>query len=726
MSRPSLAIPLGAIEGLSDRNVRGAVTAADVADLAASIGAVDLIHPLVVEAVPAQVGAFGRVYRVLDGGRRYMALLTMRDDLATIDDSYRVPCVVLEADDEDDAREISLAANVLRRDLHPVEEFEAFARLAAEGKSVEVIAADFGRSIRFVRQRLALDRLSPRVRALWREGRIGSDVAAAFTKASDQAGQDAFLDESAMRGSLPSLYEVTRQFGHQGGIRADKAEAVYVGLEAYQAAGGAIDDNLFQDWSICEDGALLKRLAREKMLREGGDILERTGFGTCLIADDVEKSWDWGRLPIDLIAADRDAIADIERRVEDAEQAAEDEDDFDRLLESFEAERDTIRMRAILRGSTADQRAQAAIFLTLTYQGTLNVDYGRTSPKVTKAAAAAARATAAAADGASSGATQIEPERKPTKAVIECIDEARVQAFAELIAARPNLALLLCTAALRATSNRSPLRVAATGRNGTILDHTAISLGSAMTELLTLPDRNHLLDAFARVVAQTVVMVTPTYERNGGRADPDQVDAMTQLLAHYARDAYAPAMTAALNYPAYFAAATRAAALAAIEECGGDVNAARKLKADQVAAQAAELAKDKAWLPADLRAPAPIKGKPVDLASNAEGEAVSLADAMAGAIEADTQAPVTDAESAVAEYLSWACVEEEGATVEVDDLYDAFKAGAGLEAVYAVPNGYVFDKAIGALGFDGEFRDGQFNYSGLRLAFALAQPQAAE
>ena len=67
-----------------------------------------------------------------------------------------VPCRVLDGEGVDGS-EASLAENVVRQDMHPADQFEAFqAGLHEGGTGIEDIAARFGVSAHTVRQRLRL------------------------------------------------------------------------------------------------------------------------------------------------------------------------------------------------------------------------------------------------------------------------------------------------------------------------------------------------------------------------------------------------------------------------------------------------------------------------------------------------------------------------------------------------------------------------------------------
>ena len=79
-------------------------------------------------------------------------------------------------DTEHNGAEISLAENAIRTDMHPADQYEAFAKLHDEdGMSAEDIAARFGVTAAVVRQRLKLGAVSPKLRALYRKGEMNLD-----------------------------------------------------------------------------------------------------------------------------------------------------------------------------------------------------------------------------------------------------------------------------------------------------------------------------------------------------------------------------------------------------------------------------------------------------------------------------------------------------------------------------------------------------------------------
>ncbi|MDR6336362.1 ParB/RepB/Spo0J family partition protein [Xanthobacter flavus] len=118
-----------------------------------------LLQGLNVRAVVDPDGVETGMYEIPAGGRRYRALelLVKRKRLAR---TAPVPCIVREGGI---AEEDSLAENVQRAPLHPLDQFRAFLALREKGQSEEEIAAAFFVSVAVVKQRLKLASLSPKL-----------------------------------------------------------------------------------------------------------------------------------------------------------------------------------------------------------------------------------------------------------------------------------------------------------------------------------------------------------------------------------------------------------------------------------------------------------------------------------------------------------------------------------------------------------------------------------
>jgi ParB family chromosome partitioning protein len=114
----------------------------DLSELARSIEAKGVLEPLLVRPL-----SDGR-YRIIAGERRFRAALEA--GLA------EVPCIEMDVP-ENEVLEIALIENLHRRDLHPFEEAEGFASLAARhGYTQQKIAEAIGRSRVSVTESLSL------------------------------------------------------------------------------------------------------------------------------------------------------------------------------------------------------------------------------------------------------------------------------------------------------------------------------------------------------------------------------------------------------------------------------------------------------------------------------------------------------------------------------------------------------------------------------------------
>ncbi len=251
-------IPLNKLE-LSPLNVRKTRSKATIESYAASIEAHGILQNFRVH--PSESGLYG----VVIGGTRLAALklLLKRKKIAA---DYPVPCEIRPADDPT-LTEVSLAENFVREAMHPADEFDAFRKLAGEGQGPETIAARFGVTPMVVRQRLKLAVVSPRLIAAYRKDEMTLDQLMAFTISDDHKQQEKVWKElpdwSRQRGDGA----VIRAALTEQHVRADSKLAQFVGIEAYEQAGGAVLRDLFDDrgsgWLT--DFALLNRMVSEKL-----------------------------------------------------------------------------------------------------------------------------------------------------------------------------------------------------------------------------------------------------------------------------------------------------------------------------------------------------------------------------------------------------------------------------------------------------------------------------
>ncbi len=239
----------------SKRNVR-TTPRQSIPELAASIARIGLLQNLIVI-----LAADGEQYEVVAGDRRLTALkLLARKKRIAAD--YEVPCLLVA---DASARTVSLAENVQRENMHPADQFAAFAALVKEGRPIEDIAADFGVSPLVVQRRLKLANVSPRLMADYRAGGVTLEQLMALTITDDHAAQEAAFYGAPEWQRSPSKL---RERLTEREIDAAHALVRFVGLDAYRQAGGGIRRDLFAEDDAgvyLTDAALLERLAQDRL-----------------------------------------------------------------------------------------------------------------------------------------------------------------------------------------------------------------------------------------------------------------------------------------------------------------------------------------------------------------------------------------------------------------------------------------------------------------------------
>jgi ParB family chromosome partitioning protein len=243
----------------SPRNVRTTTDPQADLELKADIEAHGLLQNLIVTGVRKPRGSFA----VEAGERRRRALAGLAAQ-GKLPPDHEVFCLVIE--DADAAQEVSLAENFQRLRMNPADECLAFQQLVRQGADPEAIARRFGLATRFVEGRLRLAELAPIVFEALGSGKISLEVAKAFAATPDRERQ-AYVFEQMCRGYGAPHPGSVRRMMTQATISAADRRARFVGEDAYLAAGGRIELDLFDEDASARwlDVALLERLASEKM-----------------------------------------------------------------------------------------------------------------------------------------------------------------------------------------------------------------------------------------------------------------------------------------------------------------------------------------------------------------------------------------------------------------------------------------------------------------------------
>jgi ParB family chromosome partitioning protein len=358
----------------SPRNVRRHSDSAADAELKASIAAHGLLQNLIVR--PAAKGKF----EVEAGERRRRAMLTLADDKILARD-HEVTCLVLE--DSAEAVETSLAENFHRLAMNPADEAQAFAALVAAGATVEDVARRFGLTVRFVEGRLRLATLASVVFEALASGQITLDIAKAFGATSDQEIQARVFEQVSSAYYAPNPDSIRRMV-LSGTVRGSDPRARLVGRDAYIAAGGQIERELFDDddsesWV---DVALLESLAAAKMEEQAKALAAEQGLAWVKPTLDPYASHDLVeglvRLPAEpapLTEAELARLDELDASYDEHAAILEDEDSAEEAVAAAEAaieaiERECQEIRARTPVIAVELKAEAGMVLVLSRDGT--------------------------------------------------------------------------------------------------------------------------------------------------------------------------------------------------------------------------------------------------------------------------------------------------------------------------------------------------------------------
>ena len=381
---PSRDIPFNKLV-LSQANVRRVKTGVSIEELAADIARRTLLQSLNVRPVLDLDGAETGMYEVPAGGRRYRALeLLVRQK--RLDKTAPIPCVVRQGSDIS-AAEDSLAENVQRAGLHPLDQFRAFLTFREQGQDEEAIAARFFVPVSVVKQRLRLASVSPKLHEVYAEEGMTLEQLMAFTVTEDQDRQEQIW-EGLSRSPNREPYQIRRQLT-EGAVRAADRRVRFIGVEAYEAAGGLVLRDLFQSdgggW--LHDPALVDRLVAMKLQAEG-ERLAAEGWRWIEVAPGFPYGHTDGLRRLDsaitdLTEAERATYDALHEEFEQLElQYAEAEElpnDVDRRLGEIETAIQAFDSRPAVFDPA--QIARAGAFVSIDTDGSLCIERGYVRPE---------------------------------------------------------------------------------------------------------------------------------------------------------------------------------------------------------------------------------------------------------------------------------------------------------------------------------------------------------
>jgi ParB family chromosome partitioning protein len=657
---PSRDIPFNKLV-LSQSNVRRIKAGVSIEELAEDIARRTLLQSITVRPVRDADGAETGMFEVPAGGRRFRALelLVKQKRLAK---TAPVPCVVRE---DGIPEEDSLAENVQRAPLHPLDQFRAFLTLREKGQSEEEIAAAFFVAVSVVKQRLRLASVSPKLLDIYADDGMTLDQLMAFTVNGDHARQEQVFERLSQ--SYSKEPHVIRRMLTEGAVRASDKRAQFVGLDAYTEAGGLILRDLFQgdDGGWLQDVGLLDRLVAEK-LHERSEAIRTEGWKWVEVAPDFAYGHTYGlrqlrgeqRPLTEEEQATRDALqAEMDVLEETYAEAGELPDEVDQRLGEIETALGQLDDRPQV--FDAQEVARAGAFVSIDGSGTLRVERGYVRPEdelpiapepdaeiePDDAATIAMRAEHDDAEAAASTeASADEPEEDdgikpiPDRLMTE-LTAHRTLALRHALGENPDIAFVAALHALclklfyryaQDTCLELDVKSAGFSAQAPGLADGALAVAFDARHqawLATLPkepadlwdgllsfDTDSRQALFAHCVSLSVNAVYEAYNRK------------PRALAHADRIAQAVDldMVAAGWTPTvgnYLGRVTKARILAAVREAKGARAGDRieHLKKAEMAAQAENLLAGSGWLPEPLRTPGRIAPKAV------ESDAVDLA-----------------------------------------------------------------------------------------------------
>ena len=375
-----ITVPLNRLR-VSKDNVR--YTPADAmsdAELKASLASVGLLQNLIVRADDEEG------YYKVDGGRRRTALL---QELATEDvysEDMPIDCLLVEGDDAL-AVELSLMENLMRADMHPADQVEAFARLVHEGSTAAEIAARFGMAERAVEQRLRLGNVSPMLLQAYREGDTNLDTLKAFALTTDQKLQEEIWNNLHEARGYVGDYMV-REILLEENMRGSTRIAEFVGVQEYEEAGGRVTRDLFANednhgvW--LEEPELVYRLADLKL---------------AAIAEELKDDWKWVEsmyefgyteeskfnkvFPVngEFTPEEKASMKELTGRLEEIKKAGvsdETRDEFNSVHRQIRALND---LKASRNTYTEESREIAGCVVTISYNGKAKIVEGLVRPE---------------------------------------------------------------------------------------------------------------------------------------------------------------------------------------------------------------------------------------------------------------------------------------------------------------------------------------------------------
>ena len=177
----------------SPLNPRKTIDEDGIRELADNILQHGLLQPITVRTIEADSKDPVGHFEIVCGERRFRAFKLNLERVPGY--TKKIPCIVREMSDAD-ALDAMITENLQRKDVDPIEEAFAFGQLNKHGKSIDEIAARFGKSKRFITERIKLDSLLPELKKMVTDDKLHIGAAMHICKLTEDE-QRKFLDGCA-------------------------------------------------------------------------------------------------------------------------------------------------------------------------------------------------------------------------------------------------------------------------------------------------------------------------------------------------------------------------------------------------------------------------------------------------------------------------------------------------------------------------------------------------
>lgn len=179
----------------SPLNPRKTIDEEGIRELADNILQHGLLQPITVRTIEADSKDPVGHFEIVCGERRFRAFKLNLERVPGY--TKKIPCIVREMSDAD-ALDAMITENLQRKDVDPIEEAFAFGQLNKHGKSIDEIAARFGKSKRFITERIKLDSLLPELKKMVTDDKLHIGAAMHICKLTEDEQRkflDGFADE---------------------------------------------------------------------------------------------------------------------------------------------------------------------------------------------------------------------------------------------------------------------------------------------------------------------------------------------------------------------------------------------------------------------------------------------------------------------------------------------------------------------------------------------------